>query len=85
MKVAADYEFSYFFPIHFTDIETKADPAARADVRRQVVFHRIGRDEDLVIAGESFAANGNDAIAMMVVEEVSEDFLADTEAGVVSL
>src|SRR5579863_960992 len=85
LEVAAGYQFSYFFPVHFADVETKPNPAARADVGGQVVFHRIGRNENLVIAGESFAANGNDAVAVMVVEEIGKDFLADMEAGMVAL
>jgi len=85
LEVAAGYQFSHLFPVHFADVETKADPSARTDVRRQVVFHRIGRNEDLVVAGESFTADGNDAVAVMVVEKVSEDLLTDTETGVVPL
>jgi hypothetical protein len=38
-----------------------------------------------VIPGQSLPANGNDAIAVMVVQEVSEDFFTDTEAGVIAL
>jgi len=85
LQVAAGHQFFDFVPVHFSDVETKTNPTARAYVGGQVVFHRIGRNEDLVVAGESFAANGNDAVAVMVIEEIGEDFLSDTEAGVVSL
>ncbi len=85
LQVTAGYQFFYFLPIHFADVETKAYPAARTDVGGQVVFHRVRRHEDLVVAGEGFAADGNDAVAVMVVQEIGEDFFADAEAGVVSL
>jgi hypothetical protein len=84
LQVAAGYEFFYFFPIHLADVETQAYPTPGTDVGGQVVFRRVRRHEDLVVAGEGFAANGNDTVAVVVVEEISEDFFADTEAGVVS-
>ena len=85
LQVAAGHQFSDFFPIHFAEVETKADPAARPDVGGQIEFHGIGRHKHGVVAGKSFAADGNDAIAVMVVEEVSEDLLSYAEAGVITL
>ena len=38
-----------------------------------------------VIPGQSLPANGNDAIAVMVVQEVTEEVFTDTEAGVIAL
>jgi hypothetical protein len=39
----------------------------------------LGFREGGVFAGEEFACDGDDAVAVMIVEEVGEDFFADSE------
>ena len=76
------YQFLDFFPVDLADIQAKADPSARADVGGHVELLRIGGDEGGVVAGKDFAGDSDDAVAVVIVEEIGEDLLADFEAGV---
>src|SRR5271166_3477419 len=71
-----------FFPIDFADVEAQPDPASRSDVGGHVEFFRVGGDQRDVVAGEDFAIDADDAVAVVVVEEIAEGFLADGDAGV---
>ena len=80
--VASQEKIADLGPVDFGQIETECDPAARADVGREIVAFRLGFGEGSVIAGEDFAGDGDNAVAMMVVKKISEDFFADRKSGV---
>jgi len=80
--VASQEKIADLGPVDFGQIETERDPAARADVSREVVAFRLGFGEGGVIAGKDFAGDGDNAVTMMVVEEISKDFFADQKGGV---
>jgi len=78
-QIAGEQEFADFVPIDFADVEAEGDPAARADVGGQVVALGLRSGEGGVFSGEDFAGDGDDAVAVMIVEEVGEGFLAHEE------
>src|SRR6266481_4489671 len=80
--IAAEDEFAHFVPIHFAHIQTKRDPASWPNIGGQIAAVRLSGDERYVVAGQGFAGDGNDAVAVMVVEEVSEGAFADQKRGV---
>ena len=83
--VAVADEVCHFLPVGLADVQPKADPSPRADIRRQVEPGGIYGRQLGVLAWPHFEANGDDAVAMVIVEEISERFLPHREAGVVSL
>ena len=48
--VASGYQFLYFVPVYFPDIQAIAYPAARADIGWQIETCGIGFDQPRVIA-----------------------------------
>jgi hypothetical protein len=77
--VAAEEKIGDFVPVDFADVEAEGDPASGCEVGREIESARLGFREGLVVAGEDFAGDGNDAVAVMVVEEISEGLFADEE------
>jgi len=75
--VAGPEKIADFRPVDFGEIETESDPSARADVGREIVAFRLSFGEGGVFAGEDFAGNGDNAVAMAVIEEIGEYFFAD--------
>jgi hypothetical protein len=77
--VAGEDEVGDFTPIYFAEIEAERDPTLVREISRRVELFGIGADQRLVIAGENFAGEADDAIAVMIIEEVGESFFADDE------
>ena len=75
--VAAEDEIGDFVPVDFADVEPESDPASGCEVGREIEPARLGLREGFVVAGEDFAGDGNDAVAVMVVEEVGEGLFAN--------
>lgn len=79
--IAAAGEFGHFVPIHLAHIEAEGNPASGAHVGRQVEAFGTRRHQGGVVSLHDFAAEGNDAVAVMVIEEPGEGLLADEECG----
>ncbi len=77
--VASEEEVADFGPVDFGEVEAEGDPAAWADVGGEVVASGLRFSEGGVFAGEDFAGDGDDAVTMVIVEEVGEGFFADSE------
>jgi hypothetical protein len=69
-------------PVDFGKVEAESDPTAWADVGREVVALGLGFGEGGVFTGENFAGDGDDAVTVVIVEEVGESSFADLERGV---
>src|SRR5262249_31359463 len=63
----------------------KADPAPRSDVGGDEEADRVGAGEHLVFSLIRLEAGGDDAVAVVVVEEIGEHFVAHPETGVVAV
>ena len=72
-------QFRNLFPIHLAHIETQSHPTSRPDVGRHVEPRRVGSDQRVIVAGQDFAAEADNAISMMVVQEICEGFSAYPE------
>lgn len=69
-------------PIHCSQVQTKRHPAFGPDIGRHVKADRIPPYKKVLIARMGFATQGNPAIAMMIVQEPGEGFLADSKCKV---
>ena len=72
--VAATDEFRNFIPIDFTDVEAKSDPSFRSHVGGQKESAGLRVGESSVVSGQNLAIEGDDAVPVMVVEEIGERF-----------
>ena len=70
-----------FVPIDFAGVEAERNPSARGDVGREIESLGLSLSQPLVIARQDFAGNGDDTIAVMVVEEVGESLFLHQELG----
>ena len=77
--VAVGDEIGDFGPVDLADVEAKADPSSRADVGGAVKPRLIRCQEDLVFAAFGLETDGDDAVAVMVVEVVCEFLLPNRE------
>src|ERR1700686_221360 len=66
-------------------VEPKADPTASPDVRRQIEPRRPLPYQITVLAETCLHADRHDAIAVMIIEKVGKDLLANAERGMRSL
>jgi len=80
--VAGQEKIADFGPVDFGQVETEGDPAARTDVGWEIVAFRLGFGEGGVFAGKDFTGDGDDAVTVVVVEEIGEDFFSDQKSGV---
>ena len=80
--VAAAHQLPDFVPVDFAGVETQGHPTSRPDICRKAKTVRLGGHEGLVVARQRFAGEGDDAVAMMIVEKVREYFLADEKGDV---
>ena len=69
--VAAGDELGDFCPIHAGNIQAQPDPSFGPHVGGLVELGGLGGDQRLVIAGQNFAGDADDAVAVMVVQVVS--------------
>src|SRR5262249_9810715 len=82
--ITARDQFGHFVPIHCTYIQPERHPASWSDVSRQVKPVRLGGGQRYIVARQHLAGDRNDAIAVVVVQEICEDLLPDHEACVSS-
>jgi hypothetical protein len=78
-EVACYEEIADFRPVDCREVEAESDPAARADIGGEIVALGLRSGEGGVFAREHFAGYGDDAVAAVIVEEIGEDFFADSE------
>jgi len=80
-------EFNYvldFVPVYCTRIKPHAKPSSRPDVSRKVVALRLRAHAIDVFSQCGLHAYGDDTVSMVIIQEVGEDLLSDTEVGVVT-
>ena len=83
--IAALDDARHLSPIDDADVETQTEPAARTDVGRQVESRGLAARAIRVLAKLRLHANGDDAVAVMVVEKIREHFLAHEKGHVTPL
>jgi hypothetical protein len=66
-------------------VQSQRDPALRCDVGGQIKSARLRLRQRLVVAEEYLAGDRDDAITVMVIEEVSESLLPDEKLRVRSV
>ena len=80
LEVALGDEVGDLGPVDVVAVEPERDPAARAEVGRQVeAAAGVGVDQRLRLAPGRLARDADDPVAVVVVEEVGERALADAE------
>ena len=80
-------EFNYvldFVPVYCTRIKPHAKPSSRPDVSRKVIALRLRAHAIDVFSQCGLHAYGDDTVSMVIIQEVGEDLLSDTEVGVVT-
>jgi hypothetical protein len=73
-----------FVPLYCTRIKPHAKPSSRPDVSRKIVALRLRTRAIDVFSQCGLHAYGDDTVSMVIVQEVGEDLLSDTEVGVVA-
>jgi hypothetical protein len=71
-------------PIDRASIEPQAEPTSGANIGRKIEVLRVTARTVDVLAQRGLAAHRNDAVAMVVVQEVREDPLPDPKVGVIT-
>ena len=83
--VAADDQLGHFIPVNLADIQAQRDPTAGSEVRGQIESCVIRGHQRGIVAADYFGRHGNDAVAVMVIEKISELLLPDLETGVLTV
>jgi len=71
-------------PVDVPQIEPYAEPTARTDVRGQVEAPRVAGGPVDVLSKRRLAADGHDAVSVMVLEKIGEDPAPYAEVGVIT-
>src|SRR5580658_6173444 len=82
--VTPDDQLGNFVPVNLADIQAQRDPTAGSEVHRQVESCGIRGHQRGIVAADYFARHGNDAVAVMAIQEISELLLPDLETGVLT-
>jgi hypothetical protein len=83
--VAATDEFRNFVPIDFTDVQAECGPSFRCEIGGQKKSAGLSGGERFVVSGENFAGDSDDAVSVMVVEEIGKRLFSNQEAGVLAV
>jgi hypothetical protein len=83
--VASADEFGNFFPIDFAGVQAESDPSFRSYVGGQIKPAGLSVGESFVVSGQDLAIDGDDAVSMMVVEEIGKRLFSNPEAGVLTV
>src|SRR4051794_29557854 len=83
--VSAADQLGDFFPVDFAGVEAEGDPTAGSHVSREVEAIGLGGGQRLILTGEDLAGYRDNAVAVMVVEEVGEGLFADQELRMATL
>src|SRR5689334_18586868 len=82
--VAGRDELGDFGPVDFGGIQAQGDPTSGGYVGGEEEASRMSGGESGVVAGKDFRGYGDDAVAVMVVEEPGEVLFADLKSGVLA-
>lgn len=79
---AAPHQFGDLIPIDLADVQAERDPTARANIGGKIKSLGLRRGQCLVLAGQNFAGDRDDAISVMIVQKIREGLLAREKLGV---
>lgn len=69
-RVAAKQEFSDFLPVNVAHVQPQRYPSSRAYVGGKIKSVGLSLDQRVVVARQNLSGDCDDAIAMMIIEEV---------------
>lgn len=71
-NIASLQQIPHFVPVDFSPVEPERHPPFRSDVSGKIESFRLSLDQRFVVAGLHFARHSDDAVSVMIVQEVSE-------------
>ena len=81
-EIAAEEKFADFVPVDLAGVEAESDPSARTDVGGQIVTLGLSSGQGGIFSWKNFAGDGNNAVAVVVMQEVSESSFAHKKGSV---
>src|SRR6185436_7413694 len=82
MAIAAERVLGHLLPVDLADVQPETDPAARPDVGRQIEPGGIELGQIPVLPQPRLEAGGDDAVPMMIVEEIGKHLFPHPKRGV---